>query len=164
MNTMKNSTIITEKGIGLSELEMNRVATNLQRLLANYSIFYQNVRGYHWNVTGPQFFMLHEKFEELYTSINGIIDEVAERIRILGENPTSKFSEYLDSTDLEENAAVNAEQQIKEVVNGLKTLISVQREILEVAANFNDEGTASLMGDNISEHEKQVWMFGALLF
>jgi starvation-inducible DNA-binding protein len=70
--------------IGLDVEKSKELADALSDLLANYSIFYQNTRGYHWNITGDKFFELHLKFEELYNDLFEKIDEVAERILTLG--------------------------------------------------------------------------------
>ena len=70
--------------IGLHEGSASQLAEKLNHLLANYQIFYMNVRGYHWNVKGNDFFELHAKFEEFYTDLLTKVDEVAERILTLG--------------------------------------------------------------------------------
>ena len=74
-------------GIGLDSRDAKKLAEKLNELLANYSIFYQNTRGYHWNIKGEKFFELHLKFEELYNDLLIKIDEVAERILTLGASP-----------------------------------------------------------------------------
>ena len=67
--------------IGLNEMKAMELTKELNELLANYSIFYQNVRGYHWNIKGEKFFELHAKFEELYNDLFVKIDEIAEELR-----------------------------------------------------------------------------------
>jgi len=73
--------------IGLKIKDSKELATKLNELLANYQIYYQNLRNFHWNVSGPNFFELHAKFEELYNAATLAIDETAERILTLGERP-----------------------------------------------------------------------------
>ena len=79
--------------IGLDTTKSNQLATKLNELLANYSIFYQNTRGYHWNIKGEKFFELHLKFEELYNDLLLKIDEVAERILTLGQARNHTYSD-----------------------------------------------------------------------
>lgn len=67
--------------IGLHQDKAKELANKLNELLANYSIFYQNTRGFHWNIKGEKFFELHLKFEELYNDLLLKIDEVAERLK-----------------------------------------------------------------------------------
>ena len=85
--------------IGLNEMKAMELTKELNELLANYSIFYQNVRGYHWNIKGEKFFELHAKFEELYNDLFVKIDEIAERILTLGGMPNHNFSEYANRYD-----------------------------------------------------------------
>ncbi len=73
--------------IGLEIEESKVLVEKLNELLANYQIYYQNLRNFHWNVSGPNFFELHAKFEELYTAANLGVDETAERILTLGSRP-----------------------------------------------------------------------------
>ena len=79
-------------GIGLDSGDAKKLSEKLNELLANYSIFYQNTSGYHWNIKGEKFFELHLKFEELYNDLLIKIDEVAERILTLGANPAHNYS------------------------------------------------------------------------
>jgi starvation-inducible DNA-binding protein len=90
--------------IGLDEEKSMELVDLLGDLLANYSVFYQNTRGYHWNITGDKFFELHLKFEELYNDLFVKIDEVAERILTLGSNPDHKFTEYMKISSIKESS------------------------------------------------------------
>src|SRR5690606_33086419 len=89
--------------IGLDVKKSKNLASKLNELLADYSIFYQNIRGYHWNVKGDKFFELHDKFQELYEDLFVKIDEVAERIRTLGHTPMHQYSIYLKESKVKEN-------------------------------------------------------------
>lgn len=150
--------------IGLSEEKSKALSTQLNTLLANYQILYINTRGFHWNITGQRFFELHLKFEELYSNLQLKIDEVAERILTLGHAPLHSYSDYLKKSQIKEKTGIsNGEDAMKEILSAFKTIISLQREILNLAANANDEGTNALMSDYIREQEKLVWMYSAYL-
>ena len=84
----------TKNTIGLDKTKEKHLAEKLNELLSNYSIFYQNARGYHWNIKGDKFFELHSKFEELYNDLLLKIDEVAERILTLGHAPKHNYTDY----------------------------------------------------------------------
>ena len=86
--------------IGLKTEHSNKLANELNTLLANYQMFYQNLRGFHWNIQGPSFFELHIKFEELYNDAVIKVDEIAERILTLGETPYHTFTAYLEHSPL----------------------------------------------------------------
>ncbi|MEQ6888360.1 Dps family protein [Halomonas sp. CS7] len=150
--------------IGLHEASASQLAEKLNELLANYQIFYMNVRGYHWNVKGRQFFQLHEKFEEFYTDLLVKVDEVAERILTLGHTPVHAYSDYVKIARIEEDKDVHdGEACVRGVLQGYQTLIELQRELLSLASDADDEGTAAQAGDYIREQEKTVWMLGAYL-
>ena len=99
--------------IGLDITKSEELAELLNDLLANYSVFYQNTRGYHWNIRGDKFFELHVKFEELYNDLFVKIDEVAERVLTLGHVSKHKFTDYLQHSEILES---------NEVSDGLKAI------------------------------------------
>lgn len=150
--------------IGLDTAKSKELANKLNVLLANYSVFYQNTRGYHWNIKGEKFFELHLKFEELYNNLLLKIDEVAERILTLGYTPAHNYSEYVKNSLIAESKQVSdGYKAVGEILDALKILILKQRELLVLSADINDEGTNALMSDYIREQEKLVWMYSAFL-
>ncbi|MHA3047287.1 Dps family protein [Riemerella anatipestifer] len=156
---MKNSKII-----GLKESDCQNITEKLNILLANYSIFYQNTRGAHWNIKGADFFTLHPKFEELYDSLVLKIDEIAERILTLGATPNHNYSDYLKVSSIKESKEVtDGNKCVEQILESFKIVIDLQREILEIAGEAGDEGTNSQMSDYIKEQEKEVWMYNSFL-
>ena len=150
--------------IGLDSKKSEKLAKTLNELLANYAIFYQNARGYHWNIKGEKFFELHLKFEELYTDLLLKIDEVAERILTLGYTPNHRYSDYkTTSTIKESNQVSDGAKAVGDILEAFKTIISHQRDLLVLSADAGDEGTNALMSDYIRLQEKQVWMYSSFL-
>jgi len=150
--------------IGLDTKKSAKLAEKLNGLLANYSIFYQNIRGYHWNVRGEKFFELHVKFEELYNDLFLKIDEVAERILTLGHTPAHNFSDYKKTSTVAESKEVtNGLKAVENILNSFQTIILIQRELLELSSEAGDEGTNALMSDYVRAQEKLVWMYSAYL-
>lgn len=150
--------------IGLEVNKVDELARKLNVLLANYSVFYQNTRGYHWNIKGEKFFELHMKFEELYNDLFVKIDEVAERVLTLGHAPAHNFSDYMNVSRVQESKNVtDGKVAVEQILDSFKTIIMLQREILDLSAEANDEGTNALMSDYIREQEKLVWMYSAFL-
>jgi starvation-inducible DNA-binding protein len=150
--------------IGLDRTKSKNLADKLNELLANYSIFYQNTRGAHWNIKGEKFFELHVKFEELYTDLLLKIDEVAERILTLGHSPNHTYSDYrIVSKIVESNQVSNGIQAVGDILDSFQTVIRLQREILSLSSDAGDEGTNALMSDYIRAQEKLVWMYSAFL-
>ena len=150
--------------IGLEIKESKVLVKKLNSLLANYEIYYQNLRNFHWNVTGPNFFELHAKFEELYNAATLAIDETAERILTLGERPFSSFSEYIENSEIKEAKKVEDSKKMVEIIkDNLNTLLKLERSVLESAGENGDEGTVALMSEYITAKEKTVWMLSAYL-
>lgn len=150
--------------IGLNSRKSATLAEKLNNLLAHYSIFYQNTRGYHWNIKGEKFFELHLKFEELYNDLQLKMDEVAERILTLGHSPNHNYSVYKKLSSIAESQHVtDGLKAVADILNSFKIIISLQREILTLSAETNDEGTNALMSDYIRAQEKLVWMYSSFL-
>ncbi|BES73396.1 Dps family protein [Marinobacter nanhaiticus D15-8W] len=150
--------------LGLDTGKTEQLANDLNDLLSNYQIFYMNVRGYHWNIKGDNFFELHAKFEELYDDLLLKIDEVAERILTLGHRPAHAYSTYIERSDVEERKDVSdGKQAVGFIVESFAKLIRKQRDILNTAGEADDEGTVALMSDYISQQEKTVWMYRSYL-
>ena len=141
-----------------------KVVDGLQQLLADYQVFYANLRGFHWNIKGAGFFTLHAKFEEMYSDAAEKVDEIAERILMLGGTPANKFSDYLKTSTIKEVAGVTSgNDAVKNILETLRAFIKAERELLELAGEANDESTVSQMNDYLVEQEKTVWMLVAYL-
>lgn len=150
--------------IGLKKEDCTAIAEKLNVLLANYSIFYQNTRGAHWNIKGDQFFTLHPKFEELYDNLILKIDAIAERILTLGATPTHNYSDYLKASTIKESKEVSdGNKCVENILDSFRVVIGLQRELLDISGDAGDEGTNSLMSDYITEQEKEIWMYSAYL-
>ncbi|WP_273444910.1 Dps family protein [Neolewinella agarilytica] len=154
----------TKNAIGLDSKKAKNLAKKLNELLANYSIFYQNTRGYHWNIKGEKFFELHVKFEELYNDLILKIDDIAERILTLGHTPKHNYGDYRSTSKIKESVQVSdGIKAVEDILVSFKTIIILQRELLDLSGDAGDEGTNALMSDYISAQEKMVWMYSSFL-
>jgi starvation-inducible DNA-binding protein len=150
--------------IGLDEKKSAKLGDKLNELLANYQIFYMNVRGFHWNIKGEQFFELHVKFEETYNDLLLKVDEIAERILTLGQRPMHAYSTYIKASNIEEVKDVHEGRAcVGNILDSYQSVIRLQREIQALANEADDEGTAALMSDYIREQEKTAWMLTSYL-
>lgn len=150
--------------IGLDKKASGKLAEKLNELLANYQIFYMNARGFHWNIKGEKFFELHMKFEELYNDSLLKIDEIAERILTLGFTPLHTFADYSALSRIKATKNVSkGTEAIAEILKGYEVLLPLERELLELSGDSNDEGTNALMSDYIREQEKLIWMYSAFM-
>lgn len=138
------------------------VVTELNVLLADYQIYYQKLRNFHWNVLGKNFFDLHNKFEEMYNDTKTKIDEVAERIVTLKYHPISKLSDYIEiSTIKESSPLLTDEEMVTEIMNDHKIILDQLDKVIDRANKAKDEGTIDMIGAYIRELEKSTWMLNA---
>lgn len=150
--------------LGLDKGKTEELVTELNVLLANFQVYYQNVRGLHWNIKGKNFFELHAKFEEFYTDAQEKVDMIAERILTLQGTPLHTFEDYTVLAKVPVGKDIsNDETAVTLVVNSLAELLKIERTILELSDEAEDEGTNSMMSDFISEQEKTLWMMNAWL-
>ncbi|MGB0213144.1 Dps family protein [Algiphilus sp.] len=150
--------------IGISEEKRAAIAKGLCRLLADEYTLYLKTHNFHWNVTGPMFTTLHQMFEEHYTEAATAVDEIAERIRTLGERAPGSYKEFDElSTVREETTQVDAQEMIRQLVRDHETVTKVAREVFKLAEEVHDEPSADLLTQRMQLHEKTAWMLRSLL-
>jgi len=150
--------------IGLDKKKSDKLSEKLNKLLADYMVFYQNTRGFHWNIKGDKFFELHLKFEELYNNLIIKIDEIAERILTLEGEPLHTFEDYISEAGVKSVKKVSdGKEAIRSILHCFELILIKQRELLQLSADAGDEGTNALMSDYIREQEKLVWMYSSYL-
>jgi starvation-inducible DNA-binding protein len=159
MNTSEKDTLNI---LGLPVQETEVIAAELNILLSNFQVYYQNLRGIHWNIRGKRFFQLHVKFEELYNDAQQKIDEVAERVLTLGAKPLHTFEDYIANNRLKVGKDISKDTEaVHLVMESLADLLRIERVILEETARIGDEGTNAMMSGFITEQEKTIWMMKA---
>lgn len=150
--------------LGLPDQESEEIVQHLNVLLSSFQVYYQNLRGLHWNIRGKRFFDLHLKFEELYNDAQIKIDLVAERVLTLSGKPLHTFSDYLKNAKVTVGANISKDEEaVRSINQSLSELLVLERHLLSLSGNINDEGTNSMMSDFISEQEKTIWMMNAWL-
>ena len=148
--------------LNIDDKKLVPVIKELNILLADYHIYYQKLRSFHWNVLGKNFFDLHIKFEELYGDARLKIDEIAERILTLRHHPVSNFSDYLKNSSLKEvSAFIPDTEMVEELLSDHQGILKQMKKIIDVAGKVGDEGTIDLIGAYIRELEKASWMLNA---
>ena len=145
--------------LGLDDKKTTKTVQELNILLADYQIYYQKLRNFHWNVIGKNFFDLHVKFEELYDDAKLKVDEIAERILTLRFQSDSNLSDYLKASNLKESSSdLTDTKMIQTLLDDHGLLLKQMRKVTEVADKGGDEGTIDLIGAYIRELEKTSWM------
>ncbi|MEQ9423753.1 MAG: DNA starvation/stationary phase protection protein [Cyclobacteriaceae bacterium] len=161
----KNKTLTKERSfnkLGYTKLETAELVDGLNNLLANYAVHYQKLRNFHWNVKGPDFFELHEKFEEQYNDAKVAVDEVAERIRVFGQTPFSTMREFLDNSEIKESSTdLSSFEMVQEILNDYLVLLEYMFKVVEIAIENGDSGSEDMVKSYIKGIEKNHWMFTA---
>ncbi len=148
--------------LNLDKEKTNLTVNELNILLADFHLYYQKLRNFHWNIVGKSFFDLHMKFEEMYDDTKLKVDEIAERILTLRYQPTSNLSEYLNASNIKESkASLSDVQMIDTLIDDHALLLNQMRKVIAAADNAKDEGTIDLIGAYIRELEKTTWMLDA---
>ncbi len=142
--------------------ERSRIATSLNALLANYQIHYQKLRNYHWNVTGGDFFDIHEKLELQYMEAQVNIDMIAERVRVFRERPLSTYAEYIKESSIKEDATVpTSDKMMENLLADYVALVDHLCDTVELSKELSDSGTERMLKGFIEQVEKHHWMLSA---
>lgn len=153
-----------EINIGISDKDRRVICRGLSKLLADSYLLYLKTQNYHWNVTGKMFHSLHTLFEEQYKDLASSIDDIAERIRALGEFAPGSFSNFIKVTSIkEENNVPTAEEMILNLLQGNEAVVSTAREIIPLTDSCEDDVTADLLVERMQRHEKNAWMLRSMI-
>ena len=141
-----------------------QIAEGLSRVLADTYSIYLKTQNYHWNVKGPLFHTLHAMFEEQYTELALAIDEIAERIRAVGQPAPGSFSDFARLSNIQEETAFPAaEDMISNLIEDQATVVQTCKGIFPLVQQSGDEPTADLHIRRMQIHEKAAWMLSSLL-
>jgi len=150
--------------IGIVKEDRQAIAKGLSHLLADSYTLYLKTHNYHWNVTGPMFQSLHTQFEEQYTELALAVDEIAERIRALGELAPASYSAFQQLTHIEEETQhPSAMEMVRKLVIAHETVIKTARSVVIIADKAADEPTLDLLTQRMQVHEKTAWMLRSML-
>ncbi len=150
--------------IGLDPSDRLAISDGLANLLADTYALYVKTQNFHWNVTGPMFRTLHEMFDEQYHELANALDDVAERIRALGQIAPGSFSQFSKLTSIEEETGVPvAEEMVRQLVTGHEAVVRTARNVFTTSEEAGDQVTMDLLAERMQVHEKQAWMLRSLL-
>jgi starvation-inducible DNA-binding protein len=145
-------------------MSKEKLFTEVNQLLSDLHIYYQNTRGFHWNIKGKRFFELHVKFEELYTEALVNIDEIAERLLAIGGSPLHTFEDYLSTSNIKSLKGVSNDiETVTAIVDQLQKLITQEEMVKSMAAEIEDNETEDMMIALINTQQKYIWMFNSWL-
>ena len=141
-----------------------KLNNQLNDLVATWSVLYTKLHNYHWYVSGPSFFTLHAKFEELYNETTLTLDEIAERILALGGKPVATLKEHLEISLVEEaTGKESAEEMVQTIINDFSVMMDALNKAMETAAEMGDDRTEDLLNAKFQSLEQHSWMLSAFL-
>ncbi len=150
--------------IGLTTKNTGTIAELLNTLLADEHILYTKTRNYHWNYEGDNFMEMHKFYEGQYEELAEMIDEIAERIRMIGHHAEGRLKDFLKLTNLEEeNYTTNQNEQVKNLVDDHEDIIRIVRKNITTAEKLKDAGTMDFLTKIMEQHEKMAWMLRSYL-
>jgi len=150
--------------IGLTDKNARTVAEVLNRLLADEHIVYTKTRNYHWNYEGDNFMEMHKFYEGQYEELAEMIDEIAERIRMIGHHAEGRLKDFLKLTNLEEeDYTTDQNEQVRNLTADHQTIIRLLRNGIEKVDKLKDAGTVDLLTKIMQQHEKMAWMLRSYL-
>jgi len=156
--------MVMQINIGLSEAARKQISEGLNKLLADSYTLYLKTHNFHWNVTGPMFQTLHLLFETQYNELALAVDLIAERVRALGHYAEASYSQFSKVTGIkEETGHPNAEDMIRQLIEGQEQVVRTARELLSKCEEVHDAPTADLLTQRMEVHEKNAWMLRSLL-
>ena len=150
--------------IGINDADRARLGDGLAALLADTYMLYIKTQNFHWNVTGPFFHSLHLTFEKQYQDLAEASDMLAERIRSLGFFAVATCAQFKRLSEVAEHEGVpDAPSMVEQLISGNETVIRRARQLVKLAEEADDHGTADLVTGRLEVHEKAVWMLRSLM-
>lgn len=150
--------------IGISATQRKEIAQRLSQALADIYTRYPKTHNFRWNVTGPMFQTLQLMFETHYTELAVAVDDIAERIRSLGEPAPGTYKAFNKLSSIEEDTGIPpAQDMIRALFKAHECTARTSREVFSVAERANGQPTCDLLTQRINIHEKTAWMLRRLL-
>ncbi len=160
MNKKTENSKKAYKKLGFTYLETAEIVVALNQLFVNYQIHYHKLRSFHWNVEGPDFFELHETFEQDYNTTEKNIDKIAERIRVFGVKPRLSIKDSFELSEIKETKKlISGLEMVREVLKDFKILHDIMLDVLKAALETGDNATEQMISEFIRELEKRNWMY-----
>jgi starvation-inducible DNA-binding protein len=142
-----------------------QMLTYLNQFLSNIALLTNKMYNYHWNITGPYFFVLHSKFKDYYEKGNEMFDIIAKRIKQLNGSPITSLAIYESTAGIRaaESKKYNGSEAISNTISDFKYIHRIGSDIASYAESIGDRATGNIVGEYLTYLEKQLWMLEANL-
>lgn len=116
-------------------MELEKQVLQINRLLANYFVFYVKLHRYSWYVKGEQKFTLHPIFKAQTALCKEHIDKIVELILALGGQPYATMVKYLKEATIPE---ANADDEVDEMMEQMMDDTNVLLKDIDFIMKKND--------------------------
>lgn len=155
---------MAETASDLSPEASAEIAAALNQTLAETVVTTMLAQNFHWNVTGMAFGPLHELFQGVYEDHFTGQDDLAERIRAIGEIAEAKLAVHLErSKVLEGDERASDKDMLRHLAEAQETIGTTLAGLSEIAAQHGDIRTEDLAIERGRIHDKFAWMLRAHL-
>ena len=145
-------------------MNKEKIAEALAKLLAESYVLALKTQNYHWHVKGEHFYSLHNLFEEQYDELNDCIDEIAERIRMLGFASPATFKEFLALSGIAEgDSSKDAKAMLNDLSQSHETLAKTANNLAKIAGDNDDAVSAGIADERKAAHDKAVWFLKSII-
>lgn len=136
----------------------------LKVLLSDSYITMLQSHNFHWNVKGPLFKSLHDMFQIIYEDLFLAIDEIAERIRSLGEDAPANYKDFLELSKIKDAPTkMKAKDMVQFAIKSNEQIVNTAKKLAELAGEKEDKATEDLAIRRIDFHQKQIWMLKTII-
>jgi starvation-inducible DNA-binding protein len=146
--------------LDLEEPVRLEMTEQLNQLLADTMTLRDLYKKSHWQVAGPTFYQLHLLYDKHYEEQNEIVDEIAERIQLLGGISLAMAADIAETTQIERPPRGREEVpvQISRLLDAHQIVIGQCRKLAKRAQTIGDDGTNDLViSDVLRTNELQQW-------
>ena len=151
---------IAKLPIALDERVCAASTENLNQLLADTMTLRDMYKKHHWQVAGHTFYQLHLLFDKHHGEQDELVDEIAERIQLLGGISLAMAADVAETTLIPRppRGREEAPVQISRLLEAHEIVLKEARTMAKQASEAEDDGTNDLIvSDVIRTNELQVW-------
>jgi starvation-inducible DNA-binding protein len=143
---------------------MEDLVQSLKVVLANHYAFYLKAHYYHWNVTGPNFPQYHDFLENIYTEVYGVVDKVAEEIRVLDSYAPGSFNRFIQLSQIQGDETVPpAEVMLQRLLEDIPVMLASIERAYELAEEQHLHGLSNFLAERQDAFGKHAWMIKSTL-
>ena len=135
----------------------------LKILLADSYILLLKTHNFHWNVKGPMFHSLHTLFEEQYNELFLAVDEIAERVRALGERAPGSYAEFQELSEMKDSTETSTKNMVRELIDSHRIVVETAKRLAVKAGEMGDDVTEDMAISRKKIHDKAIWMLTTTL-